>query len=135
MALHFYCNDKDEWEIRDKNSGELHAVIQGDDDSVLWIEQVIKDLETERDEALKKQGDHQVWNALTNFQKHLLFNSQNKYGASVGGWEPEGLREADELIELGLISKSEGDSRSSIRHNVYHTKIKGKQLLIANGED
>lgn len=68
-----------------------------------------------------------IWDALSETQQQIIRATQSTYGTTVGTWEEPRMREAEELVESGYLSRGQMHNRS----RYYYITTKGRLLLQA----
>lgn len=69
------------------------------------------------------------WEALTPAQQAILKQGQAGHAFTIGDWEEERRRQADELVRAGLLTDG-GLDRFNGHHRSYSVNISGRDLLM-----
>lgn len=77
-------------------------------------------------EALVKDGERLLY-PLTEIQWHILKSAERMYGTSIGTWEEQRMKLAQEMVDQGLMNKEL--ELFTGRSYLYHVTLEGRRAL------
>lgn len=77
--------------------------------------------------AILNPGVDTTYQYFTDLQWHILECAAKQYGTSIGTWEPDKIRVAQELVNEGFMSKELDYTYG--RAYIYYITLKGRQAL------